>query len=97
MHFNGTELVEELRQKQAQYTINMCARFIEEYPEIISKGEFQIGRSSFYNRRCPEDSKLDSYKTIREQFNLLRTVDNEQYPAYFELNGARYMLKIEKG
>lgn len=38
-----------------------------------------------------------SNKTIREQFNFLRVVDNERYPVYFELNGMQFVLKIEKG
>jgi len=93
----GTELIEELRQKQAEYTIKMCVSFVEDYPGIISRGKEQSGRSSYYKKRKPEDSKLDVDKTIREQFNLLHIVDNNRYPAYFELNGMRYILKIEKG
>ena len=97
MHFNGSELVEELRQKLAEYTIKMCVSFVEDYPEITSKGKDQSGGSSYYKKRKPEDSRLDPDKTIREQFNLLRVVDSHRYPAYFELNGMRYVLKIEKG
>jgi len=97
MYFNGTELVEELRQKQAQYTIKMCVSFVKDYPGIISRGKEQSGASTYYKKRKPEDSKLDQDKTIREQFSLLRVVDNERYPAYFELNGTRYILKIKKG
>ena len=97
MHFNGTELIEELRQKQAEYTIEMCVSFVEDYPGITSRGKEQSGRSSYYKKRKPEDSKLDPDKTIREQFNFLRVVDNEQYPVYFANDGIRYLLKIEKG
>lgn len=97
MHFNGTELVEELRQKQAEYTIKLCVSFVEDYPGIISRGVNQSGKSSYYKKRGPDDSKLDPDKTIREQFNLMRVVDNKRYPAYFELNGIRYTLKIKKG
>jgi len=35
-----------------------------------------------------------SDKTIREQMNLLRVVDNERYPAFFEWQGNRYYLAI---
>lgn len=96
MHFDGTECVDELRQKQAEYTIRLCISFIENYPQIITRGVHQSGESSYYKKRWPKDSKLNLDKTIREQFNLLRVVDNERYPAYFELNGMRHMLKIEK-
>ena len=97
MHFNGTELVKELRQKQAEYSIKICVSFVEDYPGIVSRGTGQSGELSYYKKRGPDDTKLDPDKTIREQFNLLRVVDNERYPAYFELNGMRYRLKIEKG
>jgi methionyl-tRNA formyltransferase len=56
----------------------------------------QSGESSFYPKRSPADSMIDINKTIIEQFNLLRIVDNERYPAYFDWLGKRYYLRIEK-
>jgi methionyl-tRNA formyltransferase len=38
---------------------------------------------------------LDPQKSLAEQFNILRVVDNDRYPAFFEWNGRRYNLKIE--
>ena len=38
----------------------------------------------------------DSNKSLKEQFNLLRIVDNINYPAFFELDRHKYILKIEK-
>ena len=43
-----------------------------------------------------EESQLDIGKTIEEQFNLLRIVDNEKYPAFFIIKGQRYELRIKK-
>ncbi|MDR0606705.1 MAG: hypothetical protein LBG80_20740 [Bacteroidales bacterium] len=94
--FRGDELIDELRHKQAIKTCDMCLDFIRSYPKIIDVGREQIGESTFYRRRYPTDSKLDIDKTIREQFNLLRIVDNEKYPAFFEIADHRYVLKIEK-
>lgn len=96
MRFNGLELVTELRQKQAEYTIQLCLSFVENYPEIIRKGMDQTGLSTFYRKRKPGDSELDPDKTIREQFNLLRVVDNERYPAYFEINNEKFIIRVEK-
>jgi methionyl-tRNA formyltransferase len=50
----------------------------------------------YLRRRTPEDSRLDPTKSIAEQFELLRVVDNESYPAFFDFRGKRYVLKIEK-
>jgi UDP-2,4-diacetamido-2,4,6-trideoxy-beta-L-altropyranose hydrolase len=96
MRFQGTELVDELRQIQAETSIKMCLEFVEGYPDIIAHGVEQLGESTFYPRRGPQDSRLDPDKSIREQFNLMRVVDNERYPAFFEIEGTRYILKIEK-
>ncbi len=94
--FEGHELIDEMREQQGNKTIELCSKFIDMYPDIIHMAKPQNGQESSYERRTPKDSRLDTDKTITEQFNLLRTVDNTKYPAYFELNGYRYFLKIIK-
>ena len=79
---------------QGEKTIELCLKFVQEYKTI--KPLKQEGESTFYNKRTPKDSELDINKTIKEQFNLLRTVNNEKYPAFFEINGEKYILKILK-
>ena len=64
--------------------------------DIFKKAKKQEGVESFYPKRGPKDSELDVNKTIKEQFNLLRTTDNKAYPAFFEMKGETYILKIEK-
>lgn len=92
----GHELVEEIRAKQAASTIALCRRFIAAYPAIVSDGTQQTGKPGHYPRRRPEDSRLDPDRTLREQLNLLRVVDNDQYPAFFEIDGIRYRLRVDK-
>ncbi|EKS08035.1 formyltransferase family protein [Leptospira santarosai] len=93
---NNYDLIEELRDAQAMKTFEMCISFIDSYPEIVKKGKNQVGESSFYFKRSPKDSELDIDKTIRELFPLLRTVDNEEYPAFFRMHGKKYIFKIYK-
>ena len=95
LDLTGYELNEELRGKQAKLTIQMCLKFVSNY-EKYKMPIAQNGKESFYARRNKEDSKLDLDKPIREQFNLLRIVNNNEYPAFIELDGNRYILKIEK-
>ena len=92
---NGYELNKELRNKQARHIMDMCLRFINNYTEYKTSTP-QSGQETFYSKRSAKDSKLDVSKTIKEQFNLLRTVDNKDYPAFFEINGHKYILKIEE-
>lgn len=94
MKFAGTELVEGLRQVQGRTTIAMCQEFVARYPVILQEARQQQGMESFYPRRRPEDSRLDMNKTLAEQFELLRVVDNQKYPAFFEYRGRKYRLEI---
>jgi methionyl-tRNA formyltransferase len=74
----------------------LCRAFIAGYPETARQSRAQTGEPSYYPRRRPDDSRLDPNKTLAEQFNLLRVVDNERYPAFFEHHGQRYLVKVEK-
>ncbi|OOV88584.1 formyltransferase family protein [Oceanospirillum linum] len=94
LQLTGSELNKELRKKQAELTLQMCQEFINEY-DTFKQPTPQTGSESFYPKRTAQDSKLDVNKTIKEQFNLLRIVDNNSYPAFFELDDCRYRLTIE--
>ena len=95
LFLTGYELNNELRDKQAKHTIKMCLEFLDKYEELkIPKS--QNGEETFYKKRTEKNSELDIDKTIKEQFNLLRIVDNENYPAFFYRNSKKYILKIEE-
>ena len=83
MHFTGTKLVDDLRRIQGNATVGLCMEFVSRYDTIVKNAHEQNGQESFYPRRTPKDSELDERKSIAEQFNLLRVVDNEKYPAFF--------------
>jgi len=92
IELDGYELHDEIRKKQAKKTIEICIQFLKTYKDIIPI--HQYGEESYYRRRTPQDSQLDINKTIKEQFNLLRIVDNESYPAFFVIDERKYILKI---
>jgi methionyl-tRNA formyltransferase len=96
IHLEGHELIEEIRDAQVNKTIELCQAFLAKYPKIISNGVEQHGQETFFKRRKPEDSELELLKSIEENFNLLRVVDNDKYPAFFYRNGIKYFLRISK-
>jgi methionyl-tRNA formyltransferase len=96
MVLQGHELLDDIRRRQAAKSIEMCTRFTADYPFICPLAKPQAGKETFYPRRSPDDSELDPNKSLAEQFNLLRTVDNEAYPAFFEHHGVTYFLTIER-
>ena len=61
---------------------------------VVASGVPQTGEPTFYARRRPADSQLDLDRPLREQFNLLRTVDSTSYPAWFELGNRRFSITI---
>jgi methionyl-tRNA formyltransferase len=95
LKLSGFELNSELRDKQAKLTIKMCKNFISKM-HLSPRSFPQEGEESFFRKRTAEDSCLDVNKTIADQFNLLRVVDNSAYPAFFEIDGHRYFLKITR-
>lgn len=56
----------------------------------------QEGDATYYKRRKPEDSKLDINRSILEQFDRIRVCDPDRFPAFFDINGFRYSVKLEK-
>jgi methionyl-tRNA formyltransferase len=91
---SGDELCEDWRKLQGDKTIELCSRFVSEYQNLIPIE--QCGESTYYRRRRAVDSEIDPDKSIREQMNLLRIVDNERYPGFFYINGSRYEIHIKK-
>jgi len=43
-----------------------------------------------------KDQRIDPYKSIYNQFNKLRVADNIKFPAFFNINGIDYEIKIKK-
>ena len=94
LELTNHELNEELRDKQAKMIMQMCVKFVNNYEQYKIPVK-QNGDESFYKKRDKKDSKLNIDKTIKDQFNLLRVVNNSDYLAYFKLDDHRYILKIE--
>ncbi len=92
----GHELVNEIRTLVMREIIGMCKRFVQSYGEVVSMARDQGGEATYFPRRNRESSRLNPDMTIAEQFDKLRIVDNQDYPAFFDYRGKRYTLKIEK-
>lgn len=92
----GDELIDEWRALIVAKTAELCLRFTQNFPSILARREKQPEVGSYYRRRTPADSQLDTSKALDQLFNQLRVADNVEYPAYFDLHGQRYLLKIEK-
>jgi methionyl-tRNA formyltransferase len=91
----GHELLPEINAKLFAAELELMTRGVEGFGSIVPQP--QVGEPGPYQpKRSPEDSRLDPDKSLAEQFDTLRVVDNDRYPAFIEHRGQRYLLKIEK-
>jgi methionyl-tRNA formyltransferase len=91
----GTELLGEIHSKLFAAELYLMTQAVEKFASI--KPIHQVGDPGAYmRRRNPADSRIDPNRSISDQFNLLRVVDPERYPAFFEYQGVKYLIKIER-
>lgn len=91
----GHELLPEINAKLFAAELLLMTKAVEQFEAIGTLQ--QVGDPGPYMPlRSPADSQLDPNKTIAEQFDLLRVVDSQRYPAFFDYRGMRYLIKIEK-
>lgn len=94
IRLKGDELVDELRAAQVSATFDLCRKFVADYPYGLANARAQSGEPTCYPRRRPADSRLDPDKTLRELFNQLRVADDARYPAFFEMAGRRFEIRL---
>ena len=92
LHFDGTELLDELQAVMAEQIVAMCMSYALA-PQDFPARE-QEGTESFYRRPTKEDDRLDIDRTIREQFDHFRVADNERFPLWFSYKDKKYYIKI---
>lgn len=96
IEFEGDELVDEIRNAQAEATFELCRWFVGGYPKSAEQFQYQQGEESFYPHRGEADSELNLAEPLSDQFNLLRVVDNQRYPAFFTLSGNKYFVRVSR-
>ena len=94
IQLKGHELVDEWRALQAQATLELCLAWFDRHQEVVSAAQPQLGEPSHFRRRRPADSQLDPERSLAEQFNLLRVVDNQEYPAFFSMAGRTFLMSV---
>lgn len=51
---------------------------------------------TYYSKRTPKDSRINTEQSLSAQFDLIRICDPDRYPAFFELYGHTYIIRLEK-
>ena len=69
---------------------------IQDFNTVRPKPQSDTVLPTYYRRRTPKDSKLNVKLSIQDQFDLIRVCDPDRFPAYFDLHGERYTIRLEK-
>ncbi len=89
------ELFNEINNKLFDIELKLMNFAMEKFNTIHPKPQFDKD-ATYYRKRTPEDSRIDPYKSISDQFDLIRISDPDRYPAFMDYNGYRYNIYIEK-
>lgn len=92
---DGHELLPEINEKLFQVELNLMSYVVTHYQTIQPRKQTGF-ISKTYPKRTPENSRLELDLSLRDQINLLRVVDNQRYPAFFEYQNQKYILRIDK-
>ncbi|HID45049.1 MAG TPA: UDP-glucuronic acid dehydrogenase [Chromatiaceae bacterium] len=95
IHIGPDELFDEINSKLFDVELELMDFAIDQFKSIHPQSQPDTG-ATYYRKRTPEDSRIDPYKTISEQFDLIRISDPDRYPAFFDYNGYRYNIHFEK-
>lgn len=91
----GHELLPEINEKLFAVELKLMTQAVEQFEEIRPVPQTGDPGPSMA-KRSAADSRLDPHRTLAEQFDLLRVVDSQRYPAFFDYRGKRYLIRIEK-
>lgn len=89
-----TDLVDDWRRKLAQATEHLVLEFVDGFPESRLSRRSQVGEATYFRKRKPKDSQLDTSKSLAEQFGLFQIADNRNYPVWFTHSGMEFVLEI---
>ena len=68
---------------------------IQNHANVVPEAQDVSETETYWPRRTARDSCLEIQKSIKDQFDLLRICDPDRYPAYFEMHGRKYKLRLE--
>tara|TARA_B100001057_G_scaffold498184_1_gene604424 strand:+ start:1507 stop:2151 length:645 start_codon:yes stop_codon:yes gene_type:complete len=90
-------IFDEIKKLQLKTNLKLIIKFLNTYKKYgFVKSKKQTGKATYYKLRKPQDHYINLNKSIKSQFNLLRTSDNKNYPAFFNYKSKKFFLKISK-
>jgi len=93
MEINKLDDVTIIESKRQQGIKECFTIFLEELKEQTIVLRKQTGKPSYHKKRTFKDSKITTIPNIENFWNEIRMCDNEKYPAFFEIDNKKIILK----
>lgn len=94
-YFKPTLIYDEIKEKQLKSAFFLLDLFLKKYKiKKNIKTYNQTGQPTYYKKIKTSFNELNVNKTIKSQFNKLRTRDNENFPSFFFYKKRKYIIKI---
>ena len=84
----------DLRRFDCEISVLLISQILRRFAGRVITGVPQQGSATYRPRRTPADSRFDLSKPFSQLIGHLRACEPE-HPAFFDLNGARYLVRIE--
>jgi methionyl-tRNA formyltransferase len=89
-------LWDEINQRLFDAEVELMDSALQGFDTLVPREQSPDVAPTYFARRTPADSRIDPLQSIASQFDRIRVCDPQRFPAFFELHGCRYTLKLEK-
>lgn len=93
---NKNALWDEINHLVFEAELKLMDFAVDNFDVIEPQTQSASIEATYHPKRSPADSKIDPKKSIEDQFDLIRVCDADRFPAYFELHGHKYNIRLEK-
>lgn len=89
-------LWDEINDALFEAEISLIDLAVKDFKSLLPLAQPSEGNASYYPKRLPEDSRVETDQSIASLFNKIRVCDPNRFPAFFELHGKKYKIILEK-
>ena len=89
-----TDLYDEIKMKQMKTTERLIVKLISNYKNLRFKK--QLGVPTYFKKLTDKDDEIDINKSIKKQFNKIRSTNNNHFKNFFYFKKCKYSLNIKK-
>jgi len=89
-------LWDEINRRIFDIELKLMDFAVERFDTVVPRPQSREVSPTYYGKRTPDQSELDTRKSLEEQFDSIRVADPDRFPSFFEMHGHTYKIRVEK-